>query len=140
MIRNGTKTAVRHKRILLIDDDEKFSDDLSFLIDSSYQIVSASGSKRGIELLEKERFDLVILDLNMPASYADEDDMEGIEVLRIIRQKWGTLRGSRIPVIIVSKMATPENRSRCEALGADAFFAKPPDIDDLKEMMERLVG
>lgn len=136
MTRSGANTEVQNKRILIVDDDKEFSGDLSFLLDGPYQIVSVSESKKAIQLLEKEKFDLVILDLKMPCFYGNEDETEGIEVLRIIRQKWGALRGVRIPVIILSKMDHQENQRKCVELEADEFFAKPPDIQALKKRID----
>ncbi len=134
-MRSQTETKLRSKKILLIDDDREFSNDLAFLLDGAYQIVTVSESKESIELLEKQEFDLVILDLKMPCFLAEEDEMEGIELLRMIRQKWG----AQIPVIILSKMDTQQNRRKCEDLKADEFLAKPPEIDILKKKIDELL-
>jgi CheY-like chemotaxis protein len=71
MRRDYTNTKIKSRRVLLVDDDDEFSRDLSFMLDGSYLIVSASESKRTIELMEKEKFDLVILDMKIPAFYAN---------------------------------------------------------------------
>ena len=74
-------------KILLIDDDEEFTNDLSFLLNGSYQFVAVTNGKKGIELLEKEKFNLVVLDIVMPAFYAEGDEKEGIEVLQLIKKR-----------------------------------------------------
>ena len=77
------------QKILVIDDDEKFTDDLQFLLKGPYRFTTVTESKRGIELLQKEKFDLVILDMMMPAFFAEEDEMEGVEVLRMMKSNSG---------------------------------------------------
>ena len=84
-------------RILLIDDDEEFTDDLIFLLDGPYQVVAAHESKKAVELLEKEEFDLVILDIEMPAFYADEDEKEGTGNIGDCGCGCGGDRGLRAP-------------------------------------------
>ena len=128
-----------NKRILIIDDDEKFADDLKFLLNNSFQFFVASESRKGIELFEKENFDLVILDLAMPAFFAEEDEMEGVEVLRIMKSKWEANKKMMIPVIILSRMATPENKRLCFELQAKAFFSKPPRVQDLRKKIDELL-
>ena len=138
-MRRSEAYKVKQKRLLLIDDEEEFSSDLVFLLDGPYQIVCASGSNEAIELLEKEKTDLVILDLHMPSFYAEEDAWEGVELLRLIRKKWGGSGRGGIPVIILSKMVSEEARRECEKLEADALLAKPPEIEELKEKIGELL-
>ena len=122
-----------------LDDDRDFSGDLSFLLDGPYRFLSAYRSRQGIEILERERVDLVILDLHMPSDFAEEDDDEGIEVLKIIRSRWGSEEGKRIPVIILTKTDAEKNRTRCREFLADAFFRKPPEISALGLTIRRLL-
>lgn len=130
----------KHRKVLLIDDDQEFLTDLSFMLGGAYQVVTATGGKEGIELLERDGADLVILDLNMPSFYGEDDATEGVAVLRTIRGKRGALRGARIPVVILSKAITNEARRECEQLQADAFFAKPPGIQELRSRIDELLG
>jgi len=124
------------KKILVIDDDKIYLEDLAFLLSDQYDITTASDSRRGIELLNKTKFDCVVLDLDMPAYYADEDDMEGMEVLKKIREKWNK---RNMPVIIVSKMDTEEIQVLCSNLGADDFIKKPLSINKLKESINNKI-
>ena len=120
-------------RILLIDDDEVFTDDLIFLLDGPYEIVAVHESKKGVELLEKEEFDLVILDIEMPAFYADDDQSEGIEVLKIIRKKWS------IKVFVITKLDTIEIKKTCRKLQADEVLIKPIEIVILKKKINEFM-
>ena len=135
MMTEKTETENHTPRILMIDDDEEFTEDLKFLLDGPYQIVAVNESNKGIELLEKEKFDLVILDLVMPAFYADQDEKEGTEVLTMIKNKWR----NTIPTIILTQMNKLNVIDTCHTLGADAFFIKPPVIEELKEKINKLI-
>jgi len=86
------------RKILLIDDDDVFAGDMKLLLTGPFTITSVSGSRDGIELLEKERFDLILLDLRMPSFFSGHNELEGIKVLKMIRDKWGT----DPPIIILS--------------------------------------
>lgn len=130
---------VKHPKILIIDDDEQFSKDLSFLMHGRFRFVVATESKKGVEFLKKEKFDLVILDLVMPAHYAEEDEDEGIEVLRLIREHWVTECEYKIPVIVLTKVDTERNKKICLKLSADAFLVKPPDIEELKKEINEIL-
>jgi CheY-like chemotaxis protein len=120
-------------KILLIDDDEEFTDDLIFLLDGPYQIVAVHESNKAIELLEKEEFDLVMLDIEMPAFYADDDEREGIEVLKLIQKNLS------IKVFVITKLDTTEIKRICRKLEADEILIKPFDIAILKKKINELV-
>ena len=120
-------------KILLIDDDEEFTNDLAFLLNGSYKFVAVTKGKKGIELLEKEKFDLVVLDLVMPAFYAEEDEKEGIEVLQLIK------KSVSIPVIVLTKMNKPGIRKICLDLGVDAFLTKHMSMQVLKKKIDKLI-
>lgn len=134
-MKNTMKTDSGRSKILMIDDDEEFADDLTFLLDGPYTFHAVTESRKGIELLEKEQFDLVLLDLNMPSFFADTDEREGIEVLEIIRKKWG----KGLPVIILTRMDDDETRRECRNLLADAFYGKPPEMDSLRKTIAELL-
>jgi len=71
----------------------------------------------------------------MPSFYADTDDREGIKVLEIIRKKWG----KELPIIIVTKTDDEETRRECKNLLANAFYAKPPEVNTLRKKIEELL-
>ena len=129
----NSETENHSPRILLIDDDEEFTDDLIFLLDGPYQIVAVHESNKGVELLESEKFDLVMLDMAMPAYYSDNDETEGIEVLKIIR------KNCSIKVIVITKLDTTKMKRICRKLEADEILIKPFDIAILKKKINELV-
>jgi adenylate cyclase len=103
--------------ILVVDDNEDNRYTLRLLLESDGhdRITDASGGKEAIALLEKEKFNLVLLDLMMP-------DLNGDEVLKIIKAN----PDSRdIPVVMISADTDTEKVSKCIELGADDYLAKP---------------
>jgi class 3 adenylate cyclase len=82
-----------------------------------HSVAMAEGGQRGLEMLSSERYDLVLLDIQMP-------EMDGFQVLeRIMRDR--ALRD--IPVIMVSSLDEVEGVARCIQMGAEDYLFKPPN-------------
>lgn len=108
------------KRILVIDDELIIrSSCKKILAPEGYEVISAESGKEGIELFEKEAFNLILLDLKMP-------DMDGIEVLKIIKDKWPETK-----IIILTGYSTVETAVNTLRLGAFNFIEKPFTPDTL---------
>ena len=103
--------------ILIVDDNEDNRYTLRLLLESDghERVVDASGGKEAIALLEKEKFNLVLLDMMMP-------DLNGDEVLKIIKADPDT---RDIPVVMISADTDTEKVSKCIELGADDYLPKP---------------
>lgn len=113
--------------VLVIDDDMAMLELLaSVLDDEGYSVRTASGGVQGLSLLEEKPPRLVLLDWMMPI-------MRGDEVLRRIKSG----RFSHIPVVILSANG---DAKALLAEGADAFLAKPFDIDDLLSCVANYIG
>ena len=109
--------------ILVVDDSKVMRDMivacLRAIPDTSF--VHASSGLEAIERLSLARFDLLVLDLNMP-------DIGGIEVLEFVRSQ-DTLRA--LPVLIVTTRGDDQSRERVLQAGATAFLAKPFTPDSI---------
>lgn len=117
------------KKILVIDDEPIVRTSCrKTLLPEGYEINTAENGQEGIELLEKEKFDLVLLDLKMPG-------MDGIEVLKLIKSKW-----PKTKVIILTGYSTVETAVNTLRIGAFNFIEKPftPDtlLSSVKEAVE----
>jgi DNA-binding response OmpR family regulator len=115
----------------LVVDDERFF--LTILGDFVSQrlgmrALTARDGATALALLEQERADLVFLDIIMPG-------MDGLEVLRRIKGRWPTL-----PVIMVTASAAIDNAIIALREGADDFFRKPVDLDELALCVTRVLG
>ncbi len=103
-------------RILLVDDDPKAIKLMGYILHKEgYEVVPALSGKEALELLDRERIDLVILDIMMP-------EMDGYEVCRRIRANPAT---AKIPVIMLTAKAMPEDRIAGYEAGADHYITKP---------------
>jgi CheY-like chemotaxis protein len=89
-------------------------------------LITSIQGRRGLELAEQHRPDLVLLDLHLP-------DMHGSQVLRQLRDNERT---RHIPVIVVSADATDRQLRRLMEAGADAYLTKPLDVHEFLETVD----
>ena len=103
--------------ILIVDDNDDNRYTLQLLLESDghERIATASGGNDAIALLNKGKFNLVLLDLMMP-------DLNGDEVLKIIK---GNPDTRDIPVVMISADSDTEKVSKCIELGAEDYLPKP---------------
>ena len=94
-----------------------------------HRVVVATDGKKALEAWEKERFDLVLMDIQMP-------EMNGDEVVRIIRQREV---GRRTPIIAVTAHAVLGDNQRLLEAGCDGYVAKPFRIEALAEEIRRVL-
>ncbi|MFP4556689.1 MAG: PleD family two-component system response regulator [Bacteroidales bacterium] len=106
--------------MILIVDDSTTNQVLleAILHEEGYKTVTAFGAKEAFKIIEKEKPQLILLDLLMP-------EVSGFDFLKEVKQKQET---SDIPVIVVSAVGSNENISTCMEQGAVDFFSKPIDI------------
>lgn len=101
------------KKILIIEDEQSLARALELkLSHSGFEVRTALDGISGLELLDKETFDLILLDLIMPK-------MNGYEVLDRLKEKQ-----NKVPVIVLTNLGQEEDKSRVENLGAVGFFVK----------------
>lgn len=115
--------ANRHrKRVLVIDDDDVTRTIVQMLLEALGHDVESA--RDGLEGLAKLRLgvDLILLDVVMPG-------LDGFEVCRRIRQD---PHGQDVPVIMVTSMASRDDRLRAVEAGANDFIAKPIDETELR--------
>lgn len=114
-VTTGKATACR---ILVVDDHESNRDILSRrLTRDAHQVVTAASGESALALVEREQFDLILLDLLMPG-------MSGYEVLEHLKCD---PRHSEIPVLMISALNEIESAVRCIEAGAEDYLAKPFD-------------
>ncbi len=112
--------------ILIVDDEEQIRESMrGVLADEGYAIRLAENGRRGLEILDKEKPALVILDVWMP-------EMDGIEFLREVRKRHPKTR-----VVVVSGHGNIETAVRATQLGAFDFIEKPFSIESLLGVVGR---
>lgn len=115
-------------RILLVEDNAALADGLVQLLAGAGHAVDHVGDGASAEaLVVAERFDLVVLDLNLP-------QMDGLEVLRGMRT-----RRDPAAVMILTARGTPEDRVRGLDLGADDYLVKPFEITEFEARVRSLL-
>jgi DNA-binding NtrC family response regulator len=116
----------RQANILVIDDEETMRDSCQQTLsrDGNRVEVAEDGS-RGLAMLERESFDLVILDLKMPG-------VSGMEVLKKIKE-----RDPEAMVIVITGYATVESAVEAMKIGAYDFIPKPFTPDSLRVIVKR---
>lgn len=119
-IRTNLASMVTRPRILVIDDEagvrELISDALSM---SDFSSAQAIDGLEALSLLRREKFDLLILDINMPK-------LDGLALLEKLRSE-----GTSIPVLMLSARADKSDINSGLRIGADDYLTKPFSIEEL---------
>ena len=113
--------------ILVVDDNREIVYSISELLKyEGYQVVKAYDGMEALEALEREKIDLILLDVMMPR-------LNGLSALMKLREK------SRIPVIILSAKTEESDKVSGLVLGADDYVEKPVDMDLLSARVKALL-
>jgi DNA-binding NtrC family response regulator len=116
-------------KILLVDDEKVFTDNMSSLLTTrGYRVTSVYDGERAIEALKRERFDVLVLDLKMPG-------MDGIATLKEVK----TL-GLFTETLILTGHGSMDSAVEAIKLGAYDYLTKPCEIDDLVMKIEGAWG
>jgi CheY-like chemotaxis protein len=116
------------KRILICDDDVDVRLLVQVVLDRDYEFDEAADGIEALALARSQRPDLVVLDVMLPPG-------NGLDVLaEFLRDP--LLRD--VPKVVVT--ASPEQEEAAFAAGADRFFKKPFEPDELKSAVEELLG
>ena len=119
-------------RILAIDDSPTYLELLADAFRSEgYEVTQAASAKEGLERIEQEPFDCVMVDLVMP-------EMDGIEVCRRINEMAPTMDHPMV-VIMLTSSETKEDMTRGLEAGADDFVGKSSDMAVLKARIRALL-
>jgi OmpR-family two-component system manganese-sensing response regulator len=111
-------------RVLIVDDDPDLVETLSEVFEcENHQSDCAETGKQALELLSAGRYDLVLLDWQLP-------DMDGLQVCRQYRKSGGSDR-----IIMLTGMRDAQSRVDGSAAGADDFLTKPFTVEQLLECM-----
>ncbi len=126
----GKRTqANRNFNILIVDDDAEIAHYIKTELSDWYRFEHACNGKEGLKMLLTGKYDLVISDVMMP-------EMDGVTMLKKIK---GNSNVSDIPVILLTSKSEVENRLEGLRKGADAFLAKPFNMEELHILIDNLV-
>jgi two-component system sensor histidine kinase/response regulator len=106
-------------KLLVVDDNEMNRDMLSRRLQRlGHTVEIAVDGKQALEMLEKQTFDLILLDIMMP-------EVSGIDVLKLVRQKYSV---AELPIIMVTAKDQSEDIVESLNLGANDYVTKPIDF------------
>jgi len=116
---------MNEKKLLLVDDDESYLNIVKkILTKKEYAAEVAASSKEALKILEKEKYSLIITDLDMP-------DLDGVELCKQIKEN-----DSKSIVYALSGYITDYDTEDLEKSGFDGYLSKPAKIEVLKQAIE----
>jgi CheY-like chemotaxis protein len=118
--------------ILFIEDDRMNRRVVGDMLDvAGATMVEAESAERGLEILDEQDFEMVLVDLRMPG-------MDGITAIRHIRARSDDK--GMVPIIVVTADVAPDLRQRCLSAGADDVIFKPVAMDSLFDAIGRILA
>ncbi len=119
-------------RILVAEDNDFNRDLLEYMLaGQGLSATMAVDGRETLRLLERERFDLLLLDIHMP-------ELDGFEVVEAIRKREQTT-GDHLSVIALTASSRREDREKCLRTGMDDYLTKPFKAADLWATIDRVV-
>lgn len=134
-IRDRPPSEARRGLRILVVDDNAINQNLAVLLvkKQGHSSVVANNGREALELVEKEVFDLVLMDVQMP-------EIDGVEATIRIRQKEMQQGAARLPVIALTAHAMAGDRERCLAAGMDGYVTKPVRVKELFAAIEDIAA
>lgn len=117
--------------ILAVDDSMSVRRMVEFALKSrGHAVVTTADGQEALEALERDQFDLVVLDINMPR-------LDGLSFLKMVRERpeWADLL-----ILVLTTEGQDADRDRAMALGANDYMAKPFKPTELLERVAELLG
>ena len=118
------------KKVLVVEDVDFNRDLLVQLLEDKYQVIEAVNGQEGVELAERERPALILMDLSIPV-------MDGWEATRRIKANPDL---SSIPVIALTAHAMVGDQEKALAAGCDDYLVKPLNEDILMAKIAKYLG
>lgn len=119
-------------RILVVEDNHLNQKILSFYLKKHFDIRVTSTGEEALEILNSERFDVVLMDLMLPG-------MDGYEATRQIRQlEKGMYEQRKIKIIALTANTLDNDKERCLRLGMDGYLSKPFEYQKLHDILVSL--
>jgi CheY-like chemotaxis protein/HPt (histidine-containing phosphotransfer) domain-containing protein len=139
---NGWKAPKFSARILVVEDNPINQDVASGILENmGCRVVTAPNGRLATRLVAQERFDLILMDCEMP-------EMDGFEATKRIRDLENLVHGlaeseaaaRRLPIIALTAHALADIREKCLRAGMDDFLVKPFDEQQMAQALSRWLG
>jgi len=107
-------------KVLIVDDEPPIRRFLRTSLGAqNYQVTDAETGQEALDLVTREKFDLVVLDLGLPG-------MDGFDVIVKLREA-----GSDVPIVVLSSRSDEAGKVKALDLGADDYVTKPFGVEEL---------
>ncbi|CAG1010852.1 Polar-differentiation response regulator DivK [Anaerolineales bacterium] len=114
-------------RVLIVEDNMDTYELVHFILEKNgYETFLAMNGRDGVNATQKQKPDLIIMDLSMP-------EMDGWTATALIKRNKKT---SAIPLIALTAHALPGDRQRAFDAGCNEYITKPMDLDELVEAVD----
>jgi DNA-binding response OmpR family regulator len=121
---------MQKKKILAVDDEPNILMSIEFILEmEGYEVHLARDGEEALEVAERARPDLILLDINMPRK-------DGYEVCRILRER-EEMAGTKV-IMLTAKGQTLEKKKGLE-VGADEYVTKPFSAEDLLKKIRTMI-
>lgn len=118
-------------RILVVEDNVLNRELAVRLLEKLRHKVSAAfNGKEAVDLLCRERFDLVFMDVEMP-------EMDGLQATATVRSPLSSVLDHKVPIIAMTAFAMKGDRERCLECGMNDYISKPINVGELYKVLER---
>ena len=132
LTRHSIRESDRSLNILLAEDNligQKLA--VSLIQRMGHKVLIAQNGIQAIEAIEREKFDIILMDVQMP-------EMDGLEATQAIRERESLTGRPRIPIIAMTAYAMAGDRDRCLEAGMDGYVSKPINAQELFEAIENI--
>jgi len=120
--------AIVKGKILVVDDEPAFLETLSsFFSARGYQMLTATSAEKALRVITQDQPALALVDIKLPG-------INGIELVKILKRDYPEVK------IFVITAYDEENKKAVEALGVEAFMAKPIGLDELKKRVVNVLA
>jgi DNA-binding NtrC family response regulator len=117
------------RSVLVVDDEENLLVLLERILSKEgFTVRTASNAYHALDLVDKNNFDLAILDIKM-------FPVDGVALLAEIKK-----RSPSVHVVMITAYPTVDIRNECLRIGASTYLTKPLDIQELKSVMQNLAS
>ena len=111
------------KLVLIVDDEAILRESLGDYLTDTYQVVTAGTGEEALELIEKQDFDILVIDVRLPGK-------TGLQVLREVKESKPYIQS-----IVITAYPSAESAVEAMKLGAIDYLAKPIEPDNLERLI-----
>ena len=116
------------KKILIAEDNDSNFVLMSYILKKHYQFERAKNGQEAVEMVDKNQYDIVLMDIKMPV-------MDGLEATKAIKEKHPDL-----PILALTANAFDSDRQLAVDAGCNDFLSKPVSSEECLETIKRYIG